>query len=294
MTVVMPLTSERGVVWLDPDGARFLPAGSTDVRKIANAEVRSILGPPEDSRLRVKCDPDGCGPHGDNKALYLSDGGKEQLLARHLSEIHGAKILGEHIYWVTYGPYGGKGELSRVSVSGGKTEVLREGDGIHEMLVDGDDVFVASGSAVVRFDTSALRAHEMTAKALGPKTLKLYGGRLYWAEHGDRYWKSDANGAIRSAPRDGGEVVTHAHPVRWPSVLRIDDARIYWGREDGGELFAVPLGGGNVETVADLGPGCGGIVWSHSTGAGLLVMRGDEMSMRFGQPGEIWLLPTPH
>ena len=37
--------------------------------------------------------------------------------------------------------------------------------------------------------------------------------------------------------------------------------------------------------------GCGATIWMRRTKVGSLVVRGDEMGMRFGSPAEVWLVP---
>ncbi|MCA9679963.1 MAG: hypothetical protein H6709_10215 [Kofleriaceae bacterium] len=285
-----PTTTERGVVWLAPDGVRLLAPSAVDPRALDDAELEQVLGPP--GRLRIRCDPSGCGEHGDGKALYLIDGASERLLARNLSEVHGGEIIGDHAYWVTYGPYGMGGNLSRAALTGGGPETLWSGTGVTEMIVDGTTIYFASEDQLVAYDTVAGRTRVLVDGAVRPKHLFLRDGRVFWSELGNPHSRSEPSGALRSISLATGEVTTHAAPVPWPSLLHVDDARLYWASRDQGLLRAVPRTGGDSETVADLGPGCGGILWMDQTSAGLLLLRGDELSMMFGQPAELWLVPA--
>lgn len=290
--VGIPIVVDRGMFWPAPDGPRLLAEGATVPRRVDESERADLLGQRPARQLRVGCSPRGCGPHGTGKALFLQDGARERLLADGLHEVHGAEVIGAHAYWVTFGPYGARGDLSRVPTAGGRVERLWAGSGIHAMLVDGTDVYFVSDAEVVWFDTSTSRAHVIAAAASQRSRLVLHGDRLYWAELGEPRRTSAPSGAVRSAPRHGGAVTTHADAVKWPTLLCVDDTRVYFGREDGSELYAVPLEGGEIETVVDLGPGLGGIMWAHPTGAGMLVMRGDRLAIGLGHPADLWLVPT--
>lgn len=47
-----------------------------------------------------------------------------------------------------------------------------------------------------------------------------------------------------------------------------------------------------VETVVDLGPDYGDVIWAQPRPGGVVAMRGDERAMQFGAAAEIWLIPV--
>ena len=284
-----PVAVPGGVVWPEGREVRFLADDSDTPRTLDAAELAKLIPTPE-RHLERRCGEGGCGPHGGNNDLVLVDRSGKHLIAKRQAEIEAAELVGEDVVWATFGAYGASGGVFRASAAGGQATKLWDG-AVTELRVEGSDAYAAGASGVVWIDLHSGQTQLLAKTSSEPRGLTVRGDRLFWAEEGDPYWASKPSGSVRSAPRHGGTVVTHADGQPWPQKIAVDDDRIYWGARDKGGVWSVAITGGPVTTVAPPDDKCGGTMWISRTRLGVVILRGDSLSFRFGGDGEIWLIP---
>jgi hypothetical protein len=57
------------------------------------------------------------------------------------------------------------------------------------------------------------------------------------------YWASSLDGAVKSAPLDGGAVTTVVSGQKQVTGIAVDENNVYWTNFDGGTVMKAPLGG---------------------------------------------------
>jgi sugar lactone lactonase YvrE len=250
-------------------GRRHVRAG----RAAAVAAVALVLGP-----AAIRAQPGAVTP----TAAYAAP----VVLARFDRQTPHAMVLDRaHLYWTDRSG----GGLWRISVDGGTPEpVAAELDQPRDLVVDGDDIFVATEGGVVRVDRKSGVATPFFAGDTGD-ILALDRGALYVAAfdgsitrverkdghatplatlHGvgwiqvvdDALYATADDGDASASGKSGGvwRIPTHAKagkPRRLATVtpapmrLAVDDRMVYTGTMTGGDLIAVPRAGGAAKPI---------------------------------------------
>lgn len=264
----------------------MFPNESDTPHRLSEAEAEATV--PRPSRyLKNRCSDGGCGEHGGNVDLVLVDGSNERVIATRQSTIGTARLVGENVVWSTFGPYGMSGGLFRASAVGGPPVRLWDGP-VSEVFIDDSDLYFSSSAGVVWVDLNTDK-NVVLDEGSRANSFAVNEGRVFWSDSGQPSEGSKPSGRILSAPRHGGALVTHASQQPWPNAIAVDGKRIYWGARDRTGVWSVPVAGGDVtQLVAEDDGSCGGVVWLHRTGRGLLFIRAKSFNFRFGAGGEMW------
>lgn len=289
----VPMIVPGGVVWPEQRGSDhavlwLLTDDADKPRAISEAELEKLVGRP-DRHLRTRCGDSGCGPHGGNIDLVLIEGSKERVIAKGQAEIEAAELVGDAVVWATFGAYGGSGGVFRTT-SDGQPKKLWDG-AITNLIVDKTDVYASGSGGVAWIDLETDKTVVLDEGSKETRAIALGGDRVVWADAGDPYHGSKPSGRILSAPRHGGTVTTHATEQPWPEAIAADANKIYWGSRDRGGVWSARMSGGRVFELVPADGKCGGVMWLHRTARGIVFIRGDAMSFRFGGGGEIWFMP---
>jgi hypothetical protein len=227
-----------------------------------------------------RCQDGGCGPHGtgiviDRVAIGTQD--RDKAFVGPQSEIIRAQVYGDDLYWITLGLYGETGELRRVPTKGGDVETLWTGRGMTVMRIDDRDVFASDGSSVVAVPRAGGKPRILAEGLQDVRDLAVDAKTVYIAESGDPFGNSEPSGYIKSVPRRGGSVTILAGPQKWPTVVAVDDERVYYMLREPGDIWAITKGTGGPPTMLVPTPprdsSCLSSKWLHVDALGLKWVR---------------------
>ncbi|MCE9580186.1 MAG: hypothetical protein K8W52_44125 [Deltaproteobacteria bacterium] len=238
------LDVEGGYLWQIKDGRIMVFDRQVDhpVRMLDAAKIpKGVIALGGNSWYVRHCPAEGCGEHGDGQVIDQVDmiRGGVKTIATGQPEIVSGQVFGDHLYWITFGPYGSTGELRRIPTAGGAVETLYAGKGMSVMLIDDQDVVVSDGTSVVAVARADGKARVLASGLSSVRALAADATDVYLAEAGDPYWKSDPSGYIKRVARKGGKVETLAGPLKWPAVIAVDDERIYYMLKEPGDIWSI-------------------------------------------------------
>jgi hypothetical protein len=237
------LAHEKGWVWQSRKSVHvFGPTSGKPIHTTPASSVpKGIVAMDDDAWYVRHCETGGCGPHGTGVVVDRVErtGGATKQVVPPQSEIASAEIVGDFLYWATFGPYGESGALSRVTRTGGKVEVLWSGGGVNDMVIDGEDAFVVDDTTLVQIPLTGGKPIELAKKLENATDVEVRGDTVFFIEGGDPYWAAPASGFVRSVPRGGGKVTTLAGPLDHPSVVTADETRVYWMLQRSGTIWSI-------------------------------------------------------
>jgi hypothetical protein len=271
----------------------FSPTSGQPTQQIPAAEIpKGIIAFDDEAWYVPHCEAGGCGEHGTGVVIDRVDRSTKAAtqLVPSQSEIVTAEVMGDYLYWSTFGPYGMTGELRRIKREGGKVETLWKGHGVAAMLLEHDVALVADQTSVVAVPLSGGKPRVLAEKLQEVNAIAADADHIYIAEYGDRYWASPASGYIKRVPRAGGTVETLAGPIKSPSVVAVDDDRAYYMLSDSGTVWSIVKTGTEQPTMIVPQPPrdatCQRSMWLRADQTGLIWFRKVE---GFGK-GNLWRL----
>ena len=159
--------------------------------------------------------------------------GARTTLARDQVNPRAVAVDGTHVYWV------GDEGLARVAKGGGAVEKLADlilTDFDADLVVDGDDVFVATGSEILRVPRSGGTPAVLAEDLCIAVSVAVAGDQVYFSDHG-------CSGDVRRVSRAGGKVEVLA-TGQYGRGVAVDEEDVYWiGVE--GAVIAAPRAGGD-------------------------------------------------
>jgi len=151
----------------------------------------------------------------------------EPKLLSYGSAARGLAVNETAVFWAEQGEgeEAGTGSIRTIPKGGGdlpddKKLVVGNLDRPLDVVADEANVYFTTANGVYR---AAIATKTVTAVAeaqSSPSGLRLYEGKLYWANTG--------SGEIISAPREGGPVTVLAVDAREPVDLAVDESGVYW------------------------------------------------------------------
>ena len=289
---ILPL--ENGFVWQANNPGVF-NVFNFDWQAVESVERRLVPGQlltiSDDSYFVWGYDVGGPGPHGDNRSIIRIDRKTNKSagkIAGPSSEIHFAEVIGEFLYWGTFGPYGSTGEFKRVPTMGGKTEVLWSGRAVESVLIDHGTAYVSDGASITAVPLNGRKPVVLADNRHGAIGLAVDTRYVYFTERGTP--DGPADGSVSKVPIGGGKVEQLAGPLRWPSRVAVDDERIYFMSDGAGEVWAIPKSGGTASVYIPTAPDdypCRDTRWMYAGPSGLKYVRASPASIG----GTLWGLP---
>ena len=271
----------------------FSPTDGKPIQTIPPADIpKGIIAFDDDAWYIPHCQPSGCGEHGTGVVIDRVDRKTKQAtpLVGPQSEIVTAQVLGDHLYWTTFGPYGLSGELARIRRTGGKVETLWHGHGVTAMLLEPDTAFVATETMVVVVPLKGGKPRVLADTMKEVRAIAADRDHVYIGEYGDPYWASKPSGYVKRVPRSGGRVEVLAGPVKWPTAVAVDDERVYYMLAESGTVWGLVKGTTDPPTMIVPQPprdgSCQRSQWLRADATGLIWFRKVE---GFGK-GNLWRL----
>ena len=224
------------------------------------------------------CEAGGCGPHGTGAIINRVDRttGASVQIAGPDEEIMFAEVVGDALYWATFGEYGLTGALRRVPIAGGKPTTLWTGTAVNAVLIRGASAYVADDRTVSAVPLSGGRPRTLVKDLRSAHGLAVDDTYLYVTDRGDAYHASNDSGSVLRVPLAGGKPEQLAGPVRWPTVVGVDDDRVYFMGDDSGDVWAIPKAGGTPALYIPMPPQdwpCRDSKWLHVGSQGLAYLR---------------------
>jgi hypothetical protein len=273
------LPDERGHAWYSKKNFTVFDREGKVLEKVDIAEVpANLVAQNADAWFVQSCEAGGCGEHGTGHELSRLDRAtkKTTKLAGPESEIAFAEVIGDDLYWATFGPYGQTGELRRVPIKGGKTETLWKGTGVNRVLIQDGTAYVAEDKAVWAVALDGRKPRQLAKDLTQAEGLAANATHVYITDRGDPYGKSAPSGSVLRVAVGGGAVEKLAGPVRWPNVVAVDDARIYFMGDESGDVMSMPITGGAPSVLIPTPPKdwpCRSTVWMMVNKIGLQYVR---------------------
>jgi hypothetical protein len=200
---------------------------------------RGLMALDADAFYVHDCVPPGCSMPKTGVSLSRVDhAGASTVLASDQDSVVTAEAYDGYLYWITSGP-AETGALRRVATKGGTVETLWEGRGMTAMIIDDHDVFASDGVSVVAVARAGGKPRVLVDGLRDVHGLAADQDTVYIAESGDPALTMNPTGSIRSVPRAGGDAKMLAGPLWWPSVITVDDERIYYMLSVQGDVWAI-------------------------------------------------------
>lgn len=203
----------------------------------------------------------GAGPSGGETgsavyAVALAGGAPTKLADALYAQ--GIAVDATHVYYAD----ADAGELRRVPIAGGASELVVAGVGVVEALaVDETHVFFASKSAGIVGSVEKAGAAAFTTLADGqttPVSLSVDAEHVYWA--------NEDGGEIQQAPKAGGAVTT-VFAASYPGAVHVAGDALVFTDRDWQSVLRVPLAGGTPTVLADAED----VPWALASDGGTLV-----------------------
>jgi hypothetical protein len=286
---------QDGWVWRSQQWFKVIDSSGKAKRAFGNSEVpRGARALDAGSWFVEHCEAGGCGEHGTGVVIDRVSMFKQPTvqLVGPQSEIVWTELVGDYLYWGTFGPYGQTGEFRRIHPDGGDVETLWTGSGVTAVLIDGSTAFVSDGRTVSAVPIDGRKPHVLAKDLVDVTALAADAKDLYIVDRGDPYWQSKDSGSILRVPRDGGTVTKLVGPIRWPTTVAVDDDRVYYMADHAGDIWSMPKSGGSPTILVPTPPGdwpCRMSKWLRADASGLHWIRIDD-GIGFVN-GALWYLP---
>jgi hypothetical protein len=155
------------------------------------------------------------------------------------------------IYWATdVAENGGSGAAYQVPESGGAPTHLADFGG-PRLALDADYLYLAEGRAIRRVPRSGGVPAELVVDDAAVGSLAVHGSMLFWTNGANGANGGRGGGAVKMAPKLGGEIEVLASNLTNPFNLAVNGQEVYWTQHDNsGEIAAVAIDTRAVRVVA--------------------------------------------
>jgi hypothetical protein len=273
------LPHERGYVAFAPKYFKVIDDAGQQLESVdARTVPKHVIAMSTDYWFVPGCQPGGCDEHGAGTIVNRIDrkSGATLQIGGPDSEIAFAEVVGDALYWATYGPYGLSGALNRTPIAGGKTTALWTGKAVNSVLIHGATAYVADDTSVSSVALSGGAPRTLVKGLVAAHGLAVDDKYLYVTDRGDAYVNSKDSGSVLRVPLGGGNADKLAGPVRWPTVVGVDDERVYFMGDESGDVWAIPKAGGKAFVYIPTPPKdwpCRSTTWMHVGSQGLKYLR---------------------
>jgi hypothetical protein len=273
------LPHERGYVTFAPTLFRVIDDAGNEVESVPPKTVpEHVIAMSAGYWFVLGCEAGGCGPHGTGAIINRVDRttGATIQIAGPDEEIMFAEVVGDTLYWATFGEYGLTGSLRRTPIAGGKPTTLWTGEAVNAVLIRGAVAYVADNKTVSAVALAGGTPRTLVKGLRSAHGLAVDDKYLYVTDRGDAYRASKDSGSVLRVPLAGGKPEPLAGPVRWPTVVGVDDDRVYFMGDDSGDVWAIPKAGGTPSLVIPTPPQdrpCRNTTWLHVGPHGLEYLR---------------------
>jgi hypothetical protein len=233
-----------------------------------------------------------------DKAIYRIDRRTkaETKLADLDNRVAFAQEYGALFYWATVGSK--TGVLRRVAPTGGTPETLWTGKGVNVVVIEAGTIIVADGTTVTSIPHSALPGTKPLQLAKGLKHVRALAAdatHVYILDGGTK----PNQGTILRVPKQGGALEKLAGSLASPTVIAVDDDRVYVMGDGTGDVSTIPKTGGKPTVLIPTPPNdwaCRTTAWIDVSARGLTYLRMSKgWDTRTGELidwGTLWSLPA--